>query len=1380
MKKMLLLIVFIMFFVGISCVSAENMNEIGASSSDDVISLDDDSNFIVAKEVNETNLNTDSFEINNENSISSSYNTNLQELNQNDIVKTDELLKKSNNQSNRILKEDNDGNGLLGDGVNLKHIYVSPNGNGSGLDENTPGDFITILKNIEDNTVIHMLNGNYTLLNITPYWDGNFYHYIKIESKNNISIIGENPDKVKIIFSKLNQKKYRPALIFSLINNNNFKFENITFSATKDDPKIRMLRSYFWLNRHSYIFENCRFINARSEQALMERCWITNLTINNCYFTSTDGELIGYEIMGGVDGIVLINNTIFKNCCRYPDGKLILVGNCSIFNSQFLEYENNYLIDLYGGNLTIENNTFDRPYIITLTEDYGTYPNCKNFRSHSTLTFLNGEDSVNVTCGDVINLNASLVDDSGNILSLYKLRFTLFEKNLAYTKGVYNMEVTVPDVPGEYYLDVNDEMFTKYLGNCTVKIPTFIVKEAPTFTFEDKNNSIYGEEVIINIDSPDIKNGKLTFTFNNTKIIKNFTNNHCSINLGVLPAGKYTINAYYAGDETFGAKSYSKTYEVNKAESTITLTKNKVNAIKENGEVGFYFSLTEIDNENTIGIILPNNATGKLTFKINNNTKIIDINKRKVLLGTLDNGNYTITVKYNGDNNYNESEEYNFTLINNKPNVNLTLNYNNISYTNPFNINVTLNQNVVKNTILFEVRDLEGNLINSTTGIINNKIASATFTGLNAGEYNIIAIYEGDETYCNSIVSQRFKVDKSDLESFTLKTEKTISIYDNIKVEALIPVNVTGTVTFRLNGYYEITADLSNNHAEAIFNSLSEGNYTIYAIFNGDNNYNPHEENINISVVKADVNLNISVDDVDWGNDLVVVVKTDPRFTGNASVKLDDLEKIVEITEGIGNATFTNLKAGTYTIVVRINETEFFNSTQKNTTVTVNKVNSTLTLGDEIIFNYGETGLTTVEYTGATNITAEVTDHPEATISIENNKIIISNLNAGKYTLKVTTIPDENHNSIYGTINITVNKVNAILDIRNEIIYNYGGVGYCDIYSIGVDDLILSIVDHPEAIIHINENGIVNLTGLNAGSYILEVVAVPDNNHNQVTGRTNVTVNKIDSKLTIPNIIFNYGESGNVTANVSNATGLSNVSVIGHPEADIKINGFKIIVSGLNIGTYTLTATTIVDNNYNPVTVNTNIVVNKLPTVISVNNVNTVYDSSGKIIVTLKDINGNTLSGESVTVKVGSISKTLITNAKGQVSVNVASLVPKNYIASIIFAGNDKLNMSSNTAKVTINKATPKLTTKTLKTKTKTKIKKVTITLKNNGKSLKKVKVTLKIKGKLYKAKTNNKGVAKFKVTKLNKKGTYKGTVKFTGNTYFKAVSKKVKIIVKK
>ena len=62
---------------------------------------------------------------------------------------------------------------------------------------------------------------------------------------------------------------------------------------------------------------------------------------------------------------------------------------------------------------------------------------------------------------------------------------------------------------------------------------------------------------------------------------------------------------------------------------------------------------------------------------------------------------------------------------------------------------------------------------------------------------------------------------------------------------------------------------------------------------------------------------------------------------------------------------------------------------------------------------------------------------------------------------------------------------------------------------------------------------------------------------------------------------------------------------------------------------------------------------------------------------------------------------------------------------------------------------------------------------------MKKTKLTLKIGKKTYKATTNSKGVATFKV-KLTKKGKYTGTVKFAGNKYFKALSKKVKITVKK
>ena len=63
---------------------------------------------------------------------------------------------------------------------------------------------------------------------------------------------------------------------------------------------------------------------------------------------------------------------------------------------------------------------------------------------------------------------------------------------------------------------------------------------------------------------------------------------------------------------------------------------------------------------------------------------------------------------------------------------------------------------------------------------------------------------------------------------------------------------------------------------------------------------------------------------------------------------------------------------------------------------------------------------------------------------------------------------------------------------------------------------------------------------------------------------------------------------------------------------------------------------------------------------------------------------------------------------------------------------------------------------------------------------MKNAKVTLRVNGKTYTAKTNSKGVATFKINKLSKKGTYKATVKFAGSTYYKAVSKTVKITVKK
>ena len=184
-------------------------------------------------------------------------------------------------------------------------------------------------------------------------------------------------------------------------------------------------------------------------------------------------------------------------------------------------------------------------------------------------------------------------------------------------------------------------------------------------------------------------------------------------------------------------------------------------------------------------------------------------------------------------------------------------------------------------------------------------------------------------------------------------------------------------------------------------------------------------------------------------------------------------------------------------------------------------------------------------------------------------------------------------------------------------------------------------------------------------------------------------------------------------------------------------------------------------------------------TELTASSVITTYGVAKKLVVTLRD-SDNVLANKKVTVKVDKISKTFTTNSKGQISVDVSSLTPKTYTASIKFAGDNYYSSSSKSVKVNVKKATPKLTAKAKSFKKSVKTKKYCITLKTNiNKVMKKVKVTLKVKGKTYTAKTNNKGKATFKITKLTKKGTYKAIINYKGNSYYNKVTKKVNIKIK-
>lgn len=216
----------------------------------------------------------------------------------------------------------------------------------------------------------------------------------------------------------------------------------------------------------------------------------------------------------------------------------------------------------------------------------------------------------------------------------------------------------------------------------------------------------------------------------------------------------------------------------------------------------------------------------------------------------------------------------------------------------------------------------------------------------------------------------------------------------------------------------------------------------------------------------------------------------------------------------------------------------------------------------------------------------------------------------------------------------------------------------------------------------------------------------------------------------------------------------------------------------LNSGNYTAIINFNGDENYNASSAFAKIIINKRATGITAPKLTTTYNVAKNLVVTLKDDNGNALADKNITIVLKGNTYTRTSDGNGQVKLSV-SLPAKTCTAAFSFAGDDNYLESNGSAKVVVNKATPKMTASSKTFKAKAKTKKVTVTLKNNKKGpMKKTKVTLTVNKKTYKAKTTTKGVATFTV-KLTKKGKYNAVFKYAGSPNYKPASKKVKITVK-
>ena len=587
---------------------------------------------------------------------------------------------------------------------------------------------------------------------------------------------------------------------------------------------------------------------------------------------------------------------------------------------------------------------------------------------------------------------------------------------------------------------------------------------------------------------------------------------------------------------------------------------------------------------------------------------------------------------------------------------------------------------------------------------------------------------------------------------------------------------------------------------------LYQRKQTFLVSFDGDEDFSALRASVIIVIIK-EINeyeeylnnkyqISVEPSTIEVGEEVNINIKA-PVSEEKVKIYVDDTAyKITFLYEGKVNESINDLSAGQHSIKIVIYDydeddytlSKIFNITVKktHTEITPNEEIIHLFIGDESKINYilnPENSIGDITFSSSN----------PSLVSVDSNGKIKA-LGEGSAIITISFSGSENFEASTASVNIFITKkatqitatdVTTTYHVNKDLIITLKDDDGKPLSGVNVSVDLNGMKNYLT-----DSNGQIKLsTGdLKPNSY--DVAIVFDGNESYVgsTATAKIIINKISTELFAPEVTTTYNINKDLIITLKDcfSNPMSNEKIIVSINDDIKncttdSEGMvKISSKNLSADIYNVFITFFGNEIYNGLVITTKIIINKDSTQLSSSKVVATYNVNNYLVVNLKDANGHILANKTVTVKVGSISKTLITNAKGQVSVLVSSLVPKTYTATISFAGDSYYGKSSTTAIVVVKKATPKLTAKAKTFRRSVKTKKYTITLKNNkGVVMKNTKVTLTVNKKTYSAKTNSKGVATFKITSLKKKGKFTAVVKYAGSKYYNKVTKKPKITIK-
>ena len=569
-----------------------------------------------------------------------------------------------------------------------------------------------------------------------------------------------------------------------------------------------------------------------------------------------------------------------------------------------------------------------------------------------------------------------------------------------------------------------------------------------------------------------------------------------------------------------------------------------------------------------------------------------------------------------------------------------------------------------------------------------------------------------------------------------------------ILIDVTIDKKATGNIAVIVDGdKYDVA--IVNGSAKLTLSDLPAGVYYIEAKYDGNSIVTESYNSTKFTIDLIDSSIAVEAKNIKCGEEAVITATVTDGATGTVTFFVNGKTYVVDITDSVATLKIADLTTGDYPVFAYYNGDKYYKTSYNSTTFNVAKLASTTTVNVSDI-KVGEDAVISIAVPEITSGVVSVTVGDAIyNVAVVDGKgsLTLSGLASGSYDVVAKFNGDDKYLASEDSAKFNVTKLASTIDIAVDNIK----VGEDAVIGVALPEdatgeVIISVNGKNYTVMTKYGMASVTISDLANGTYSVDAFYNGDDIYAPIKNSTAFTVSKVsDYNMTVDIADIVKGENATITVSVpEDGTGNVIVTINGTDYKGTVVNGTaKVIIPGLDEGTYKVVTFYTGDNKYDSMIVNGTITVNKnTKTTLTMDNLVKYFNGPQKLMAKLVDGFGNPIANATVYFTINGKVYARITDENGTASIAIR-LLPGEYKASALFNGTKDHDKATANATVTV-KSTIFGNDTTLYFRNGTQY--MAKFLDSDGKALANTDVKFNINGVFYTRVTDENGIARLNI----------------------------------